>query len=395
MGKVLIVYPSMYYFPQYMERVDIKIPLLSLYSYIKPYFDAEMIDLEKEVGRPGTKLTIKRFENKVEKIFSQKNFDVVGISCWTSLSYLSTLAIARIAKRVNPNCIVVVGGYHPSAIPADFIFESSPVDFVVKGEGEDVFLKICQGKIKKEEQTQVIEGNRLEIQKVSDYDWTIFKKRRDTIEDSFAWRVYIYLSRDCPFNCAFCMERAKQRGWRALSPDDSISFLDRLIEQLTPESITIADACFGMKKSWRKEFLEKFKKKNYSQKFLIETHPNLIEKEDIDLLSGLDIEVQFGLETGSPIMQKIMKKPGNPEKTLKHFVEISNYCNEKKVLHRANIIMNHPGETRETVDQTIKFIKQLAERKGNHLFWGIGTFGLFPGSDIHHNYNYYKEKYGT
>jgi radical SAM superfamily enzyme YgiQ (UPF0313 family) len=150
-----------------------------------------------------------------------------------------------------------------------------------------------------------------------------------------------------------------------------------------------------MKKSLRKEFLEKFKKKNYSQKFLIETHPNLIEKEDIDLLSEMNIEVQFGLETGSPIMQKIMKKPGNPEKTLKHFVEISNYCNEKKVLHRANIIMNHPGETRETVDQTIKFIKQLAERKDNHLFWGIGTFGLFPGSDIHLNFNYYKEKYGT
>jgi anaerobic magnesium-protoporphyrin IX monomethyl ester cyclase len=393
--RLLIVYPSMYYYPTFMESVDIKIPLLSLYSYIKPHFEAEMIDLEKEIGRPGNKITIKRFENKVEKLLSERDFEIIGISCWTSLSFLSTLAVARIAKQVNPNCTVVVGGYHPSALPADFIFENSPIDFVVRGEGEEVLLKICQKEIKKKEHTQVIEGTPVEIHQVSDYDWSIFKKRKDTIDDSFGWMVYIYLSRDCPFNCAFCMERAKKRGWRALSPDSAISFIDRLVEQFNPPAIAISDACFGMKRNWRREFLEKFKKRNYQKKFLIETHPNLIEKEDIDLLAGINIEMQLGLETGSPLMQRIMKKPGDPEKTLRHFVEISNYCNEKKVLHRGNLIMNHPGETRATVDQTIRFVKQLCERKENYLFWAVGPFGLFPGSEVHLNFNYYKEKYGT
>jgi anaerobic magnesium-protoporphyrin IX monomethyl ester cyclase len=60
---------------------------------------------------------------------------LVGIaSLFTAYSDMA-LAIARLAKSNLPNCTVVLGGHHPTALPASVMTEPA-VDLVLRGEGE-------------------------------------------------------------------------------------------------------------------------------------------------------------------------------------------------------------------------------------------------------------------
>ena len=60
---------------------------------------------------------------------------IVGIaSLFTAYSDMA-LAVARIAKASLPDCKVVLGGHHPTALPAEVMAEPA-VDLVLLGEGE-------------------------------------------------------------------------------------------------------------------------------------------------------------------------------------------------------------------------------------------------------------------
>ncbi len=67
--------------------------------------------------------------------------DLVGISCFTC-SARSAADYARVAKEVG--AFVVVGGYHPTALPEEML-ASSAVDAVVRGEGERTFEELVRG----------------------------------------------------------------------------------------------------------------------------------------------------------------------------------------------------------------------------------------------------------
>jgi len=85
-----------------------------------------------------------------ERVFG-RNFFVVGISCYSSYDYLTAFYLGREIRRSNPSAILVVGGYHPSARPGDFLDlpgseldEPSPFDHVVVGEGELPLARIVR-----------------------------------------------------------------------------------------------------------------------------------------------------------------------------------------------------------------------------------------------------------
>jgi anaerobic magnesium-protoporphyrin IX monomethyl ester cyclase len=60
---------------------------------------------------------------------------LVGIaSLFTAYSDMA-LAVARTVKAALPHCTVVLGGHHPTALPAAAMSEPA-VDLVLRGEGE-------------------------------------------------------------------------------------------------------------------------------------------------------------------------------------------------------------------------------------------------------------------
>jgi radical SAM superfamily enzyme YgiQ (UPF0313 family) len=127
----------------------------------------------------------------------------------------------------------------------------------------------------------------------------------------------------------------------------------------------------------------------------LETRPEYLDEEDVNLLSQLKVEVQLGIESCSPAMLKIMRKSRQPEHFLREFRRASNLMSEHGVLHRANLIFNHPGETQETLTETFAFIDDMTARADSTLIWASHGFMHFPGCDCDRNSILYKTTYGA
>jgi len=70
--------------------------------------------------------------------------DILGISTWFS-NYENGLALARIAKKANPEILVIFGGTNATNLGKRVLLNRPEVDLVVCGDGEDVLWRIIEG----------------------------------------------------------------------------------------------------------------------------------------------------------------------------------------------------------------------------------------------------------
>ncbi len=394
--SIFLLYPSCFYYPTWMERVELKTSLVWLGSYLNRSYPVTFADFEIEIGRPNSRVQIKRFKRKVREYLQNQEFDILAISCWTSLSYQASVATAEICRELFPDKLIVVGGYHPSARPNEFVEKGNLFDYIIRGEGELALEEIaasCAGK--RPSSPQVVTGAPVTAAHFVDIDWQLtadFVKRN---LDGNIDAVYPYLSRGCPFDCSFCMEPSKDRTWRSFSPERALDQLMSINERFHSFSIGISDACFGMRSGWRKDFLSRLVESKPDFWVVFETRPEYLDPDDIALLSHLNVEVQFGLESGSPEMLRIMKKTRRPEQYLEKFREVSRLLTEHRVLHRANLIFNHPGETHQTLRETFAYMDRALEVDNSYLMWACHGFMHFPGCAIDSDRNFYEREYGS
>lgn len=88
-----------------------------------------------------------RFNSKsyFTKYIRKNHFDLIGFSSMV-FQYAEMLELAQIAKKMNPNVITVLGGYH-ATVAFDDILNSSDtdyIDYVVSGEGEAAFRELTE-----------------------------------------------------------------------------------------------------------------------------------------------------------------------------------------------------------------------------------------------------------
>jgi radical SAM superfamily enzyme YgiQ (UPF0313 family) len=150
-----------------------------------------------------------------------------------------------------------------------------------------------------------------------------------------------------------------------------------------------------MRPSWRKEFLRQLAERNPDYWVVFETRPEYIDEEDAKLLSNLKVEIQFGVESCSNDMLLLMKKTRQPRKFLDKFSDVSRMLSDYGILHRANLIFNHPGETRKTLEETFAFMDKEFARNETYLIWASHGYMHFPGCELDTNMKYYEERFGS
>lgn len=316
-------------------------------------------------------------------------YDLVGVSCYSSFDYLKVLALGGIIRKELPRAWLVVGGYHPSARPDDFTREDSPFDFTIIGDGELPLVRLAELLLRGNRPLNRVLGPE-SVPHPGDlmpYPWEKLGRYRP-IARSLASQAEIYLSRGCPFDCAFCMERAKRDvSWRALEPEAAVEELHRLDQFLDLQRWTlfIADALFGMKLSWRRAFLEGLARRPISaQKIWLLIRVDLVEREDLELMARANVGPGFGLESGDPEQLKLIRKAGKLESYLEKMLQVAGWARELNVAFGANIIVGHPGETEARMRTSAAYMRKLflEHPAGTHGFLSVDPFRLYPGSPI-------------
>lgn len=328
-------------------------------------------------------------------------YDVVGIAVYSSFDWLPCEALAARARALLPNAVIVAGGYHASARPSEVIEDRSPFDVCIVGEGELPFTRIVQSveggaPIRK----QILGSEPIdELDALPPTDWSHLDRYRAIARDH-ATQAQLYLSRGCPFDCAFCMERAKREvRWRAYSVERAIDEVVRLHAWLDLRGWTVfvTDALFGMKTSWRRAFLDELARRALP----IDTtwlllRIDLVEDDDLALLREANCSVGFGLESGDPDQLAIIRKTGRLDTYLDRMREIAAWSLEHDLAWGANVIVGHPGETRASMERSAAYLRGLfLSPRATTGFLSVDPYRFYPGSPIDQERGHWEQRFGT
>jgi len=293
-----------------------------------------------------------------------EGYDIIALGCYASFDYLKCHALAEVARSLYPEALLVAGGYHVSARPADIVYDGSPFDVAIVGEAERPLTKLVESVAGGDP----IRGEVLGPEPIADLsvlpptDWSFLAKYRG-IARQVASQTQVYLSRGCPFDCSFCMERAKREvSWRPLPVERAIEEIELLDAYLGLEDFTLyfADALFGMRKAWRRELLEALCRSSVrTRKIWLLIRVDMVDDEDLRLFARANCGLGFGLESGDPEMLRIIRKSGKLHDYLEHMLHVSERCREHDVPWGANVIVGHPGETEASLRKSADYLRRL------------------------------------
>ncbi len=413
--NLLFIIPSQFFVEDYHERLffnSLPIEALQLSSLlrdrggIKTHFIDLRFERETKVILTSNKIDEAQFKEAILQVLENnriQEFRNIGIISTSSSQFLQMELIAKTIKSEFPKTNLIVGGYHPTAVPEDFTCKGSPYDYVIKGEMENVFLELIESNIlKKNNPPQKPEL--LSSQKILDLnllpfpDYELYLEQYP-LKNKFEFKIS--MSRGCPFNCTFC-RIIKNHPIRSFSLESFQKHFKKLLQVILKYNkripkVGFTDQSFNsvsiskkvLKYIIHNEFQEDFK-------FSCQTRLEIIHKHDelIDLFKKSRMIVGFGFESANNALLLEMKKTKNPAGYIKKMKDILNvYKAIIEIYCRINVIAGFPGENQESFDETIDFINENALHENIQI--SPSLFLNDPSTQVYDNMSYYEMKYGS
>jgi len=322
----------------------------------------------------------------LEEIPLNSNF--YGISCMTP-QYRWLREITAHIKKGNPSALVISGGPHSTSCPEDCLIDCG-VDLAIRGEGEIPFSMLVRGHV-----PATIPGVAyLHRGEVVSLPWVIntnldglpFPDRSMT--DLTAYKrvllhqserggpaspraVHLITLRGCPYNCAFC-DKSGGRLVRYRSKENILEEVDFIREEYGVNAFVIYDDTFTLDRKRVYQICDAFKDRGSTWRTWARV--NTVDREMLQRMkdSGC-VKLLFGYESGDDqILKRISKQI-----TREQIIESAKACKEVGIGCYASLIYGLPGETRESIDNTVSLI---AETQPDELHFH--ALAPIPGSAI-------------
>lgn len=302
--------------------------------------------------------------------------DIVCITCYTSFDYLSTVDILRMCKELYPNATLVVGGYHATAVPEDFLDDEIPVDFIIRGEGEIALRNIITQNGR--DLPKVIMGTPLNMTEEKPLRYDLYPYKTD--------ELYISLSRGCFHRCAFCVQSDDfPNPYRKMDIDNIKDKIVRATEYFPIKRLLFSDPIFGIDMKGTEQLVEFLSNKYPHYTYWAETRIDRTTEDLIKCLSKLKIDLHFGVESlAEDTLLNLMTKTKNAEQYNEAFFKTIEYCQKYNVLGLFGFIMNYPGEKAESSRYTMQQLKKVTSLYDKlNVTFHINPYALYPGNEIY------------
>lgn len=351
--------------------------LASLAGHVRDLANVRYLQLDLSVGDLADVPPVERLDALDAHLTA--DVGLVGISCWTSLHYLGAAAVARRIRELAPDLPIVVGGHHATAVPGDFTSDGL-ADWVVRGDGEVALRALCKEWPSRPDAPRVLQGEAVDPSGLAPVDWETL-----AIERQEGAAIWVAMSRGCPFRCAFCMEPQRGPSWSAYPVEMALQILERLARDAAPRVVCFSDPLFGADRRWTAQLLAGIEERALPMMFWAETRADLMTPELLDGFARCRFKLDFGLDTGSLAMVRQMHKSPQPERYLARSREMLRYADAIGLHHDLYLLFNHPGETPETVQETLRFVDSLDPGHPAPLSgWISGqTFFIVPGTAVY------------
>jgi radical SAM PhpK family P-methyltransferase len=193
---------------------------------------------------------------------------------------------------------------------------------------------------------QVIENNSLDENYI---DWRGFP------QGSLGNTLQTRAARSCAFKCSFCNYPARAGALSLLSLDVLEKELDSMLALGNVMNVVFIDDTFNVPILRFKDICRMMTRKRYPFKWFSYFRCSNSDEEAIDLMAESGCKGVFlGIESGSPPILQNMNKSATIEKYAIGIERLRKYG----ILTFGSFITGFPGETEETVRDTISFIQQ-------------------------------------
>lgn len=299
---------------------------------------------------------------------------VVGISI-NVVTGSAGIELSRRIKEEFKDILVILGG--PQAcVSIDENLSISKADALVAGEGEMTMLEIA--KRLREGGSNVFNGIRGVIYKNNGEVVNNGPRERILDLDSLPHPAYhllpdlkiyfsrarrkpaasIITSRGCPFQCIYCNKSVFGSRLVGLSAGRVLDLLDVLIKKYCVRQIDIYDDNFTLDRKRVNEIFESIIERKYDLAINLQTgvRADSMDRELIFKMKKAGVfKIGFGVESGSPAMLQLAKK----QLDLNRVLESTKLAKKAGIMTYGFFILGLPGETEETLQQTIDFAKKM------------------------------------
>ena len=330
-----------------------------------------------------------------EAASSVKDTDIVGITAMTP-TIGTALQIARDIKKINPGLTIILGGPHVTLMPEETLASTKDIDVIVRGEADETILELMSA-LENKRPMDNIPG----ISYKKDGK-TIHNALRDIVTDMdllpypafdlLPWQRYqphpphgmykpfaaMVTSRGCPYRCAYCSKPVFGSKFRAQSAERVVNEMAYLQEKFGVREIAFYDDSFTLDKKRIHAITEKIREKGLKIAWTCETRVNLVDKELLRHMKQAGCyAVAYGIETAAPEIMKVIQK----DITLDQVEKAVQAHHEIKLQVVGYFMLGSPGETPETIQQTINFAKKL---KVDFAQFSVTT--PFPATELYDIY---------
>lgn len=268
---------------------------------------------------------------------------------------------------------IIVGGHHASALPEQLI-KKYPFIQVVVGEGEIALLDIVEGR----ETGKIVQ--RPLIQDLDSLPFPDHKYFFDAEPDRK--NATMVTSRGCPFHCSFCsLPSVSHRKYRKRSVQnvfDEIKWLKDNLPQV--KNIGLQDDAFMLDNQRVIDLCKMLVENDIHFNFAVSGRVHPVSDELLYWMDKAGMHmVSIGLETGNQHMINRANKHITLEQVENYFTLAKKY---PKIVITTFLMVGLPGETWDTIKNTVKFIHKLQKIKYDYIYDATPTF-VYPGTELY------------
>jgi radical SAM superfamily enzyme YgiQ (UPF0313 family) len=391
---------------------DVPLGIISLSAYVKAHLPVVSlaIDFNVELNRVS-EFSEPDFRTYFDAHFCAPGYatfapEVVLISAQFTPAYTSVIDIAELSRKYFPDALVLVGGNLPTAMYRDVLHDSPAVDAVCYGEGEKALVqllasesrshalasnptwvtraKLCEPKFVPQrdfvwdlDEIPFLDYDMLDLEgyklnptssRYSVSDNYMTKIDDDTVRqeetagravaERSAYSMPIMTSRGCPYHCTFCASHnAHGRKMRYHSVDRVAADIGRMQRQYGISGVVIQDDHFMGGKERPYEIVSAIKDLGLDMFFQNALTIFALEPRFLRLLKEAGVhELVLPIESGSErVLRDIMKKPLR----LNMVPPVVQNCREAGIFTDCNIILGMPGETKDDIEESRRFLKTI------------------------------------
>lgn len=374
-----------------------------LYYIPFPFFLAYATSLLKSKGKE-VKLIDAIAQGDDEQTFIQKilsyNPGLVVVETSTP-SFRNDIKIMQNIHQELPDCQMALCGAHASVFPEQILRRYDFINYILIGEYEYTLLDLVSH-LENNSGLESVSGlfyrNGLEIimnnlrATIEDLDSLPWPEREDVpiykYNDAFAGlpqpNVQMWASRGCPFQCIFCLwpqTMYREHKYRKRNPVAVVDEMEDLIKRFDFKAVYFDDDVFNIDKNYVLDICKEIIKRKINVPWAAMARSDLMDEELLECMSDAGLyAVKYGVESANHNILNLCEKDTDMEKTY----NIIGLTKRLGIKVHLTFCLGLPGETEETIQDTVKFIQGV---RPDSLQFSFAT--PFPGTEY---FRYVKEK---